>query len=138
MYAVILSCFLVDYCQPTPLDQGIKLVHSEPRKIVRVETLPYVSNLQIVVSLQELTIDEWIEIELQLYDNQDRIIAFTEKNRILANKSKLKTYCTLQTIHCKEGKHKLILFINGKPVYEYNYTVESEDNDLNIIGDAYL
>jgi len=127
---VKLSCFIVDYCEMVQSEQGMKLNHSAPSTSVRVETLPYVSNLQVVVHLQELTVNEWLEIELQLYDDQGQIIAFTEKNRIAAGKTELKTHCTLQTVHCKEGEFSIILFNHGQSVYKYTYVVECEDKNL--------
>lgn len=125
-----LSCFIVDYCEMVQSEQGMKLNHSAPVPSVLVEILPYVSNLRVVVHLQDLTVNEPLEIELQLYDDQGQLIAFTEKNRIVAGKTELKTHCTLQTVHCKEGEFSIVLFNHGQPVYKYTYALECEDKNL--------
>jgi len=124
------SCFIVDSCEIQQLEHENKMIHSSPINLVQVETLPYVSNLNVVVNLHDLIINDVVVIELQLFTDKDEIIAFTDSNKIIATKNELKTYCTLQTVHCKEGEFKIILFCNSEPVFEYKYFVECIDKEI--------
>ncbi|WP_148298712.1 hypothetical protein [Paenibacillus pini] len=121
---------MVDSCEIQQSENEKKLIYSSPITSLNVETLPYVSNINVVVHLKDIKINDTIMIELQIFNEKGEIIAFTEKNSIVANKNELKTYCKIQTVHCSEGEFRMVLFCNGEPSFEFNYIVLCEDKNI--------
>lgn len=121
------SCFIVNTCEIYQVGDENNLIHSVPNNLVNVETLPYVNDLNLVICVEDSDIIDVLTLELQIFNDKGELIAYSPRKDFFPAKATMKTYCKVQTVHCSEGKHKIVLFCNSEATFEYEYWVNNEE-----------